>query len=76
LPVSLRSPADRQTTWCAAVCAAPEATLTTRNTSDFTGTGIVLVNPWPGLPSVAGPPATRRGRSRAAPELAGGAEKL
>lgn len=30
----------------AAVCAAREATLATRNTSDFAGTGIELVNPW------------------------------
>ena len=30
----------------AAICAAHEATLATRNTGDFEGTGIDLVNPW------------------------------
>jgi len=34
----------------AAVCAAREAILATRNTSDFTGTGIELVNPWQAPP--------------------------
>ena len=32
----------------AAICATHEATLATRNTSDFEGTGIELVNPWDG----------------------------
>ncbi len=32
----------------AAICAAREATLATRNTGDFEGTGIDLVNPWDG----------------------------
>lgn len=32
----------------AAMCAAREATLATRNTGDFEGTGINLVNPWDG----------------------------
>ena len=32
----------------AAICAAREATLATRNTGDFEGTGINLVNPWDG----------------------------
>lgn len=34
----------------AAVCASRNATLATRNTSDFTSTGIQLVNPWQALP--------------------------
>lgn len=34
----------------AAVCAARNATLATRNTSDFKSTGIQLVNPWQTLP--------------------------
>lgn len=32
----------------AAICAAREATLATRNTGDFDGAGISLVNPWDG----------------------------
>lgn len=32
----------------AAICASLQATLATRNTSDFEGTGIELVNPWDG----------------------------
>lgn len=32
----------------AAICATREATLATRNTGDFEGTGIDLVNPWDG----------------------------
>lgn len=32
----------------AAICAAQGATLATRNTGDFDGTGISLVNPWDG----------------------------
>lgn len=32
----------------AAICAGREATLATRNTGDFDGTGINLVNPWDG----------------------------
>ncbi|MDN5896816.1 MAG: VapC toxin family PIN domain ribonuclease, partial [Nocardioides sp.] len=34
----------------AAVCAAREATLATRNTGDFESTGIDLVDPWQALP--------------------------
>jgi len=30
----------------AAICRALNATLATRNTSDFTGTGVSLINPW------------------------------
>jgi toxin FitB len=30
----------------AAICRASDATLATRNTSDFTGTGVNLINPW------------------------------
>jgi predicted nucleic acid-binding protein len=30
----------------AAICRAAEATLATRNTDDFSGTGIELINPW------------------------------
>ncbi len=30
----------------AAICRALDATLATRNTSDFTGTGVNLINPW------------------------------
>lgn len=30
----------------AAVCRTVEATLATRNTDDFSGTGIELINPW------------------------------
>lgn len=30
----------------AAICASQDATLATRNISDFTGTGISLLNPW------------------------------
>jgi len=30
----------------AAICRAAEATLATRNTDDFSGTGIKLINPW------------------------------
>lgn len=30
----------------AAICASQRATLATRNTDDFTGTGIELINPW------------------------------
>jgi predicted nucleic acid-binding protein len=30
----------------AAICASREATLATRNTADFDGTGVSLINPW------------------------------
>jgi predicted nucleic acid-binding protein len=30
----------------AAICRTAEATLATRNTADFSGTGIELINPW------------------------------
>ena len=30
----------------AAICLALNATLATRNTSDFTGTGVSLIDPW------------------------------
>lgn len=30
----------------AAICRTAEATLSTRNTADFSGTGIELINPW------------------------------
>ena len=32
----------------AAICRVLNATLATRNTSDFTGTGVNLINPWDG----------------------------
>lgn len=37
----------------AAICRTAEATLATRNTDDFSGTGIELINPW--KPDRAGP---------------------
>lgn len=37
----------------AAICRTAEATLATRNTADFSGTGIELINPW--KPDRAGP---------------------
>jgi predicted nucleic acid-binding protein len=30
----------------AAICRVRNATLATRNTADFTGTGVDLINPW------------------------------
>jgi predicted nucleic acid-binding protein len=43
-------PIDRADAQIAAICRARSATLATRNTADFTDTGIELVNPWmPGI---------------------------
>lgn len=39
-------PIDQADAMIAAICRAPKATLVTRNTKDFTGTGISLINPW------------------------------
>ena len=45
----------------AAICRAAEATLATRNTDDFSGTGIELINPWGRESPVS--PQTRAGNS-------------
>jgi predicted nucleic acid-binding protein len=43
-------PIDKADAQIAAICRARGATLATRNTADFTDTGIDLINPWmPGL---------------------------
>jgi toxin FitB len=46
-----RQPISISDAQIAAICRALNATLATRNTTDFTGTGVSLINPWKAVES-------------------------